>query len=354
MPRKLPPYVLAERSRHGKLVFYFRRGKGPRSRLPDLTSPDFQTAYSAALQGAVARSASKPGADSFAWLIARYRETGGYLQLSPETRRKRDGFFRAAIERAGHEPYRRITKKGIVASRDARASTPGQARGFMDAMRGLFGWAFEAGHISVNPTEGVRNPKQKTGEGFAAWSAEDVAAYEARWPRGTKERVWLDVMLYTGLRRGDASRVGWHHVRDGLITMQTEKTGMEVNIPIRSELAETLAAGPLGRHTWIAGERGLPLSKAGFGTRFSLACRAAGVKKSAHGVRKLAATIAAEAGLSVPELEALFAWTGGGMASRYTRTANRKALAMQGAGKIQRAQAPHLVVKNPAPNKSIK
>jgi integrase len=51
-----------------------------------------------------------------------------------------------------------------------------------------------------------------------------VAAYEARWPIGTKERVWLDVLLYTGLRRGDAVRLGRQHVRDGVATLRTEKS----------------------------------------------------------------------------------------------------------------------------------
>lgn len=30
MPKKLPQFVHAERTRHGKLVIYFRKGKGPR------------------------------------------------------------------------------------------------------------------------------------------------------------------------------------------------------------------------------------------------------------------------------------------------------------------------------------
>ena len=45
MPRRLPPFVLRERTRHGKYVYYFRRGKGTRTRLPDLGAPDFEEAY---------------------------------------------------------------------------------------------------------------------------------------------------------------------------------------------------------------------------------------------------------------------------------------------------------------------
>jgi hypothetical protein len=35
------------------------------------------------------------------------------------------------------------------------------------------------------------------------------------------KRVWLDVLLYTGLRRGDAVRFGRQHVKDGIGTIKT-------------------------------------------------------------------------------------------------------------------------------------
>jgi hypothetical protein len=44
-------------------------------------------------------------------------------------------------------------------------------------------------------------------------------------------------------------------------------------------------------------------------------------------VRKIAATRAAENGATVAELEAIFGWHGGGMASHYTREADRVRLA---------------------------
>ena len=77
------------------------------------------------------------------------------------------------------------------------------------------------------------------------WTEEHVAAYEARWPIGTRQRVWLDVLAYTGLRRGDAVRLGRQHVRDGVATIKTEKSKfmVEVSLPILPVLAETLTAG---------------------------------------------------------------------------------------------------------------
>jgi len=57
----------------------------------------------------------------------------------------------------------------------------------------------------------------------------------------------------------------------------------------------------------ISGDRGKPLTKESFGNLFRKAVRAAGIKgRSAHGLRKVGATRAAENGATVAELEAIF------------------------------------------------
>jgi len=100
--------------------------------------------------------------------------------------------------------------------------------------------------------------------------------------------------------------------------------------PILPVLAETLTAGACGDLTYIAGERGQPLTKESFGNLFRDVCRKAGVPGSAHGVRKIAATRAANSGATVAQLEAIFGWSGGRMASLYTKSADRKRLAIEG------------------------
>ena len=67
-----------------------------------------------------------------------------------------------------------------------------------------------------------------------------------------------------------------------------------------------------------------------FGNLFRKACREAGLQnRSAHGLRKAAATRAANAGATVAQLEAIFGWNGGTMASLYTRAADRRRLALE-------------------------
>jgi len=200
------------------------------------------------------------------------------------------------------------------------------ARHFLQAMRGLFGWAVRAKLADSDPTAELKVILPAT-DGHPTWTEDDCRAFETRWPRGTRERVAFDVLLYTGLRRGDAVRLGRPHVKNGVAAIRTHKTGQVVSIPILPPLQATLDAGPIGDLTFIAGERGRPMTKESFGTWFRVACKQAGVSKSAHGLRKAAATRAANNGATEAQLEAFFGWRGGGMASLYTREANRVKLA---------------------------
>ncbi len=334
MPRPRPPRLQRHKTRHGKFVWYVRIGRGPLTRIRgEFGTAQFDAAYEAAIRGERAPvRAAKAG--TLSWLIERYRETPAWTILSNATRRQRENIFKGVISTAGTHPFAAVAERTIAAGRDRRGNTPAQARHFIDAMRGLFAWAKEAGFVKDNPAASVKYPQQKKTEGFPVWTEEDVARYESRWPLGTKERVWLAVLLYTGLRRGDAVKIGRQHVRNGVATIKTEKTGTEVHIPILPELAEVLAAGPTGELSFICGMNGRPFTKESFGNAFSEACRAAGINKSAHGVRKAGATRAANNGATVPQLEAIFGWTGGRMASHYTKSADRARLAREAIGKL--------------------
>jgi integrase len=353
MPRPRPPHLHRQTTRHGRTVWYVRFGHGPRIRLrAEYGSPEFEAEYQAALVERPPTIRKRHAAvGSLAWLFERYRETTAWTGLSLATRRQRENIMRGVLAQAGHEAAMAIRRSHIVAGRDRRASTPAQARNFLDAMRGLFRWALDAGHVKADPTAGIKNPARPKGDGFPVWTEDDVARYEARWPIGTKERVWLDVLLYTGLRRGDAVKLGRQHVRDGVATIRTEKTGTTVAIPILPVLAATLAAGPCGELAFICGESGKPPTKETFGNAFREACRAAGVAKSAHGVRKIGATRAAENGATVAELEAIFGWSGGGMASLYTRAADRARLAKGAMSKLARTASEHSI---PSPHGKVR
>lgn len=340
MPKPRPPHLHRQVTRHGKTVWYVRKGKGARIRInEDFGTPAFKAAYEAALQGhqLVKASAKKPGVGTVRWAVGMFKRSSAWAKLKPATRKQRENILVKIIETAGDKALTDITRETIVAGRERRKDTPAAARHFVDTMRSLFAWALDENLVAKNPAADVVARAAKT-EGHAPWTPEDVAAYQGRWPIGTRERVAFDVLYWTGLRRGDAVVVGRQHVRNGVIRIKTEKTDTWVAIYIEPELQASIDAGPCGDLTFIAGVKGLPRVKESFGEWFRTACHAAAVHKSAHGIRKAAATRDAENGYTEAELEAKYGWTGGRMASHYTRAANRERLSIQAAERTSRRQ----------------
>ena len=339
MPKKRPPYLQRQVTRHGKVVWYVRIRPNPRIRIHgEYGSQEFMAAYRAAISGQETPSTQKVSTNSLKWLIMKYRESSEWLSLSNATRRQRENIFLHVIEKAGDKPYQSITRKIIIASRDERADRPAQAGNFLKAMRGLFNWAVCCEYVNTNPCDNVKAPKLTNSQGFAVWTEDDVDRYEARWGEGTKERVWLHVLLYTGLRRGDAVRLGQQHIHEGVATIRTEKSGYKTTVTLRilPVLQKTLDAGPIGETTFICGKTRQPLTKESFGNLFRKACNKAGVKKSAHGVRKTSATRAANAGATEAQLKALFGWTDDEMPSLYTKNADRVRLATEAIKKLEK------------------
>lgn len=335
MPRPRPPRLHKERTRHGAVVFYVRSGKGARIRIRgEYGSAEFEDSYHAAIAATAPKRALRPTSGTLAWLIARYRDSGAWARLSDASRRQRENIFKNVIKAEGDYSFAKVTKAAIAAALDRWRATPFAALDFLKAMRGLFRWAVESGFISKDPTEGVRCQVPRT-EGFHTWTEDEIAKFEMRWPIGTRERLAFGILLYTGLRRGDAAMLGRQHIRNGIIAVRAEKTGTQIIIPVLPELAQIIAATHIGDLALIATARGTPMVKEGFGNWFRGACKAAGVPGSAHGLRKAGATRAANNGATEAQLRAIFGW---GERSKepayYARTADRMRLAREAMGKL--------------------
>lgn len=362
MPRPRPPHLQREMTRHGKTVWFVRIGKGPRTRIKAaFGTPEFNTEYDAAVAGKPLAGGS-PSKSSLQWLWDSYRETGAWTELAMSTRRQRENIMLRVVKDSGAKPYAAIGPQNIQDGLDKRSKTPAAARNFLDTMKGMFRWAKKRKHVKKDPTADseLEAPKRKKGKGFPAWTREDVEAYRRCWPQGTRQYVWLDVLLYTGPRRGDAAIIGRQHEKDiknedgsvsRVVQWKTEKGGelVTVTIPVLPPLRKTLDIGPTGDLTWVCGARGRPLAKESFGNDFSQAARQAGIKKSAHGVRKIAATLAAENGATAHELMALFGWTTIAIAEVYTREAARARLSAGAAHKLDETGT-----SMPAPSKVVR
>jgi integrase len=357
MSRPRPPHLQRAVTRHGKTVWYVRFGRGPKIRIKGVYgSPEFEAAYQEATSGKRAQPLGKAAKGTLEWLWMLYRQAEAWTDLSLATRRQRENIMRPVLKANGAEPLSRFNKKAIEDGRKRRAVTPTQAKHFVTTMRQMFVWAIASDPplARSDPTAGItfkRSKKDDTSDGFPPWNEDDIEKYERRWPRGTRERVLFDIYQFTGLRRGDASVVGKQHVRNGVISIRTEKTGMLVTIPILPELQLTFDAGPLGELSFFARLDGKPMAKESVGNFFADACKMAGIYgKSGHGVRKAAATQAAENEATTAQMNSIFGWEGDAMASLYTKSANRTKIAAGAIGKLARTKT---ATPKPSPKRKV-
>jgi integrase len=336
MPRKLPLHVVREKSRHGRWKFYFRRFKGPRIRLPDdPRSDEFEAAYQDAMAGRKLTRAevSNTPSTSLKWLIDRYKESGTWKGYSAATQKQQENFFLSVLEKNSATAYRDIDKRSMRASMEARSDRPALANNFLKAMRALFKWAVKNDHMEVDPTEGVERFRYKS-DGFAPWTVDDFIKFGEKWPIGTKPRLAVELLLHSGLRRSDIVKAGRQHLKGNIFSMRTTKTGAVITAEFPDNLLDVIAQSETGELAFIVSELGTPFTKESFGNWFRDRCREAKVEKSAHGVRKLSATLSAEGGAPAHELMAQYGWTNIKQAEVYTKGADRKALGIKGSRRI--------------------
>lgn len=328
------PYLSVETTRHGARVYYVRKG-GRRTRLPEPSGAGFMDAYRAAIAGAPPppKAQEKAKAGTLGWLTAQYLASAAFARLAPATRATRRRLLDGIARKGGTQPIRAIDVSVVVASRDARKA-PEAANSFLKTMSALFSWACEMNLAPVNPVTGVK--RIRTGStGHAVWTEADIAAYRARHPLGTRARLMLEMLLGTGLRISDIAVLGRQHIRNGEITIKTQKTGTIVTLPITRELQAAIDSMEADNLTLLRTESGKAFTVKGLGQWFRDRCDEAGVKdKSAHGLRKFAATALADAGASEHMLMAVFGWKDPKEAAVYTREANRKRLARAAFGLI--------------------
>ena len=94
-----------------------------------------------------------------------------------------------------------------------------------------------------NPVTGAKRIKYKS-DGHRTWTEDDIAAFRKHWPIGKPQRLAMEVLLHTGLRRSDAVRMGWQHATGGAFVITARKTGAELHIPVHIELARFLQSCP--------------------------------------------------------------------------------------------------------------
>jgi integrase len=369
-------HIVRDVSRHGQVRLYFRVSGAPKVRIDAAPgSAAFHATYAALLarhRAGLPLMPATPGESAAAPVAARRRVAGGTLQDLVDRYRQSEAWH-ALDETTRHAraikltamlrepvdpdtpgvtfaafPLPRLTTPALAVLRDrVAARAPSTANDRVKILRGLFRWAAATRppEVPVDLAAELRKVETPRTGGFHTWTEAEIAAYEARWPLGTRPRLVFDVALYTGARRSDIVRLGRQHERHethGVRLAWTchknrAKRPRDMDIPLLAPLRASLDAGPVGDLTYVVNAYGRPYSGKSIGSKFKVWAVAAGVPHgSLHGLRKAGSVRAAEAGATAHELMAMYGWTTLAQAERYTRTAERRRMATRGMAKLLR------------------
>jgi integrase len=338
MPRKreLDPYVSSFVDKAGKERFRFRRGKVS-VYMPPPGSKEYKAAYAKAKgeAGVIGKVVEGTIND----LVSRFYRTVQFRRTSEAWQKTMRQAIEPFREEYGNDRVEHFRPKDIdkiledrfeqsINDKGKKVGGSASAERLREMLMRLFKLAKKLEWRSDNPVE-LSEPVRHGGEGFHPWDEGDIAAYRERWPLGTKARLAMELMLWTGARRSDAHLMA--PPKGGLFMWRAAKTGKMVAMPVAPQLQAAIDAmpeGTIGDGALILTEFGKPFSRAGFGNWFGDRCRDAGLKqRSAHGLRKALTRRAADLNVSQQGLKALGQWENDEEVRIYAGSANRNRMA---------------------------
>jgi integrase len=275
-------------------------------------------------------------------LVVGFYRSSLFASLKPSSQRLYrivlDKFAQEDGHRLVRDMPRRVARRIIEEIGETR---PSMANLTTSIMRCLFGYAIDLELRSDNPFARIKPYQTGT---HHTWTDLEIAAYEALWPIGMRERLAFDLLLYTAQRVGDVARMRRSDLRKGddgyEIHITQEKTGTEISIPVHENLLQSFKATPTKGLTLIGSPQGRPMTARGLSELVSRAAIAAGLSEKCvpHGLRKAALTRLAHHNATTKEIQAVGGHRSLREVERYTAKADQRRLARAAIARLPREQ----------------
>jgi integrase len=330
------PYVKAYTDRSGNVRRYFRKRGCRAVILPGVPgSAAFMAAYQDAL-GTPAPRPARQGEGSVGALIFEYLKSPAFTDLAASSK----ALYRAILDKFGilhgHRMVHDMPRAKIAAYIFAiGADHPSMANVTKSVLRKLLSHAVRSGYRNDNPVAEIDRYKGGTRH---TWTDAELAAYERKWPLGTRERLAYALLLYTGQRGGDVVKMRRADVSQGAIAVVQQKTGTALSIPIHPELSTAMKAGPSNGLTLIGDKYGRPIARCTLTLLIRKASEKAGLPPEClpHGLRKAQMRRLAEGGASAKQIASISGHKTLREIERYTDAADQKRLSRGAIAKLKR------------------
>src|SRR5262249_3177768 len=244
-------------------------------------------AYTAALTGEPVKPEPRAGVGTFGRLVNDYYASADFQNLKPSSQRVYRIVLEKWNENHGHRLVRDLTraKARELIGHVAEGSGTGMANQTATVLKVMMKMAVDTGVRADNPFGGLKRYKQK--KEHRDWTEAELAAYEKRWPLGTRERLAYDLLLYLGQRIGDVSKLTRANLKDDHINLVQEKTGAPLSLRIHAKLAQSIRQTPAKGLSLIGNAKGQPISRQMVYKMMIRAAKEAGLPRDCtpHGLR---------------------------------------------------------------------
>jgi integrase len=289
--------------------------------------------YEAALASTPAR-ACRHGGGTFGNLVMDFYASAEFANLKPASKATYRRILDAMAGKHGHRFVATLPpEKAAKLIEDIGRDRPGLANLTRSVLHRLMKFAVRRRFRHDNPFDGVTSYKLGT---HHTWTDRQLAAFEARWSLGTRQRLAYALLLYTGQRGGDVVKMRRQDMEEGCINVVQQKTGTVLSIPIHPKLQEALKAGPVKGIHLIGDQHGRAIDRRALTTMMMRAARAAGLGPECkpHGLRKAILRRLAERGGSTKEISALSGHKTLAQIELYTAAAEQRRLSQTAMQKL--------------------
>lgn len=296
---------------------------------------EFDVEYAAFLDGANLLPKPSRKVGTVAALIAEFYGSAEFKPLASSTQQTYRGILERFKDKHGDKPVEKLETKHVNGFLDEAADKPAAASNLRRMLYMIMEFAVGANYRKDNPVRTAKKIKYKT-RGFRTWSEDDISNYRKRWGTETPQRIAMEIMLHTGLRRSDAVRLGRQHLRKNgklesfVIKTKKSQGAVELDIPVHPVLRGIVDRLPSDQMLFIVTAYGAGRSEKAFTNWIREAAHDAGLphNSSPHGLRKAACRRLAEAGCDVLSIQAITGHRNISELQTYVRDAERKGRAV--------------------------
>jgi integrase len=340
-------YVTTWRDRHGKRRYFFR-ARGQKYPLPGAPGEsDFHTAYAHYLAELEANTLGRRETAFIAGTIGRviedYLKHPAFTGKAGNTQRNYRRVLDHLKMKLGAARIADLQPNHIRIVRDEIAKTSTATADIATMLLGVL-WD-HAGEfcripLGVNPARGLRKVHVDK-KPHAPWPVQVISDFLK--VASPQLQLALNLLLYSGQRVSDVTTMRWSDFADGRMRLVQEKTREPIDVKVHARLAAVLKEVPRINDYVLNNRWGRPYKNAdalsGVIKRVLTDDLENAAHLTTHGLRKNAGVALAEAGCTVPEIQAILGHKTPQMALHYVKEANKVVLADRANRKRERAGA---------------